>query len=758
LKFFYFNSESELFILNGKGTILNSCNNYLNPLLPETRMSLIEIKTNTFKSCLIMIGKKLKLLILTIISLLFAFCVILIVSLIRYKMIEYKIERYERQFTSNSTSEVLSDKSSKFTIILSYDICRLINDQFFEDYILVFISFPLTMFIYLWNAYRCNIDHHNWCRFSKLRIKRNKNLNDTNTSSENSVLTDHEATKVISKKKQESRKSIADNLCFTFSLICRRLKLNRMFNLNCTMCGLMCSCHFTFPVPINPFSKRNRFITAVIYAAYTYNILKIFEYLMIGDQHIQAGNRLLEESKYLLENVSLSNLNLTDINKGFQNKYDQVSQTFNQFSERGILMDLLKQICNVVIIGLRYYPVLLCVELKRKSKLIYFLTTLYVLFLFVSYLYLNIFCLLSASAAIKEANSQYNSNFLNEKLNLNFIPTSTAAFGELKMPSNLIDNKKKQKKINDTIFAPSFQLENSTKIQDLAPLLRNLMHYAKSDKLKTISDNLISIEINTNFSKDTLNDKFKFNKSELDFVKNTLFLNNIMYEKFLFYAVLCLITLNMMLEFFLLVKKSIYSFIRKLFCFKDVENEKKISTIENKVNKYKHEINYTKRIYKPNQINQISYIRYIFEKYIYKNDPDFRFSKQFINTQIISFILLYYITCIIIRKSKLIVNLSSNILIFLISFIFKTDSESSSFIINSKAQLNTLIKSLFDHISNDIVAACCLTSGIYILQLFLGLRNYKKNVLNSYKGIYNDIPSPKLFSNTKLTSSSLHYR
>lgn len=673
-------------------------------------------------------------------------------------MIEYKIERYERQFASNSTSEVLSDKSSKFTIILSYDICKLINDQFFEDYILVFISFPLTMFIYLWNAYRCNIDHHNWCRFSKLRIKRNKNLNDTNTSSENSVLTDHEASKVIGKKKQESRKSIADNLCFTFSLICRRLKLNRIFNLNCTMCGLMCSCNFTFPVPINPFSKRNRFITAVIYAAYTYNILKIFEYLMIGDQHIQAGNRLLEESKYLLENVSLSNLNLTDINKGFQNKYDQVSQTFNQFSERGILMDLLKQICNVVIIGLRYYPVLLCVELKRKSKLIYFLTTLYVLFLFVSYLYLNIFCLLSASAAIKEANSQYNSNFLNEKLNLNFIPTSTAAFGEFKMPSNLIDNKKKQKKINDTIFAPSFQLENSTKIQDLAPLLRNLMHYAKSDKLKTKSDNLISIEINTNFSKDTLNDKFKFNKSELDFVKNTLFLNNIMYEKFLFYAVLCLITLNMMLEFFLLVKKSLYTFIRKLFCFKDVENEKKISTIENKVNKYKHEINYTKRIYKPNQIKQISYIRYIFEKYIYKNDPDFRFSKQFINTQIISFILLYYITCIIIRKSKLIVNLSSNILIFLISFIFKTDSESSSFIINSKAQLNTLIKSLFDHISNDIVAACCLTSGIYILQLFLGLRNYKKNVLNSYKGIYNDIPSPKLFSNTKLTSSSLHYR
>jgi len=76
-------------------------------------------------------------------------------------------------------------------------------------------------------------------------------------------------------------------------------------------------------------------------------------------------------------------------------------------AERGILMDLLKQICNVIIIGLRYYPVLLCVELKRKSKLCYFVTTLYVLLLFFSYIYMNIFCLLAASNAIKDVTSQY---------------------------------------------------------------------------------------------------------------------------------------------------------------------------------------------------------------------------------------------------------------------------------------------------------------------------------------------------------------
>jgi len=148
------------------------------------------------------------------------------------------------------------------------------------------------------------------------------------------------------------------------------------------------------PVPVNPFSKRNRFITAIIYAAYTYNILKIFEYLIVGDKHIQEGSRMLEHAK-LLQNHTIKNLTSVARNK------------LDNMIERGILMDLLKQICNVIIIGLRYYPVLLCVELKRKSKLCYFVTSLYVLLLFFSYIYMNIFCLLAASNAIKDVTKQY---------------------------------------------------------------------------------------------------------------------------------------------------------------------------------------------------------------------------------------------------------------------------------------------------------------------------------------------------------------
>jgi len=100
-------------------------------------------------------------------------------------------------------------------------------------------------------------------------------------------------------------------------------------------------------------------------------------------------------------------------------------------------------------------------------------------------------------------------------------------------------------------------------------------------------------------------------------------------------------------------------------------------------------------------------------------------------------------------------------MILFINFIFQSaggGNDASSFAMSSREQLNLIVKSLFDHIATDIIVACCLTSGIYILQLFLGIRNYQRHVLNAYKGVYVEIPAPKNFSHTKTASSSLHYR
>lgn len=500
----------------------------------------------------------------------------------------------------------------------------------------------------------------------------------------------------------------------------------------CTFFGVMCSCSFKLPVPINPFSKRNRFITAVIYAAYTYNILKIFEYLIVGDKHIQESNRLLERAK-LLQNQSLTN-----VTSSILNKIDHVSQ----FNERGILMDLLKQICNVIIIGLRYYPVLLCVELKRKSKFCYFITSLYVLFLFFSYVYMNIFCLLSASNAIKDANLQYDNN--NKFSDLGSAYSQVKIFRSMPHPSSAVNNK------NNSIILTTIMPQTLPR----AYLKMNRERSVVSINLPTMQQQK-RLQSNQSNGKTQTWSKISYNSTDFESIKKTLFANNIMYEKFLFYAVLCLITFNIVFDFLHLMWQS----IQRQCCRNN--SSSKASLKPKRKSLYKHELSYTKNILKMNKLlKPVSFMRHLFEKYIYKNRPHFRFPKQFINTQIIAFVLLYYITCIIIRKSQLIVNLSSNLLILLINFIFQSssDSESSSFVMNSRAQLNVLVKSLFDHIGTDIIIACSLTSAIYLVQLFLGIRNYQRQVLNALKGVYTDIPSPKNFSNTKLASSSLHYR
>ena len=262
-------------------------------------------------------------------------------------------------------------------------------------------------------------------------------------------------------------------------------------------------------------------------------------------------------------------------------------------------------------------------------------------------------------------------------------------------------------------------------------------------------------------------------------INESTFYSNIMYEKFIFYAVMCLITLNMTTEFILLMLKSIKKKKEKCCCKACGCKDSKGKLYGNEANtdeleldhdlvaasshkylfgKCENELLYTKSMYFSNTSRKtFSFVKYYFEKIVYENRKNFRYSKQFINTHIIAFVLLYYISSIIIRKSNKIVNLSSNFLILLINFIFKMNP-TSEFSVNSNMQIKLLIESLYDNINLYITLACLFTTGIFVTQLLLGIKNYHKNVLNAYRGVYLDIPPPGSFSNTKLMSSSLHYR
>ena len=495
-----------------------------------------------------------------------------------------------------------------------------------------------------------------------------------------------------------------------------------------------------FPVPVKPFDKTHRFVTAVIYAAYTFSILRIFESLLTDENLV---TNLSGRFKSAVNNMSVNMTRdwLKD-SKSFlvnetQVRLSEMRESGHSYFERGILVDLLKQILHVLIMGFRYYPVLLCYELKVKSRACFFLCALYTWFLLVFQLLTNIYCRNTFEVFDFDVKrfSVLSSNFSFWGRNINLREKAMDAKTKLEQNYAIYNNSR-------SVFSD-------------------------------LSQNISTSEI-----------------SEAVLPKN-LFFENLPY-----YAILCLIALNTTYVLFQHMIQSLVRQLRRLVynrkrntVYKESEkrmgyklgqtkgevisgNElKRIAKIEEKEEskswKDDCDLNYTREILKNRvQMNRnypVSSLRYLFEKYIYKPRKDYRFSKQFINTQIIAFILLYYITSIVIRKSTLIVNLSSNFLAVLINFIFRAATpssaspETSSFMSNSRSQMNMVVKSLFSHVSTDIIVSCLIATSIYVVQLLLGIRNYHKHILNAYKGVYVDIPSPKRFSSVKMTSSSLHY-
>jgi len=56
-----------------------------------------------------------------------------------------------------------------------------------------------------------------------------------------------------------------------------------------------------------------------------------------------------------------------------------------------------------------------------------------------------------------------------------------------------------------------------------------------------------------------------------------------------------------------------------------------------------------------------------------------------------------------------------------------------------------------------VIISGVITVGIIILQLIIGMKNYKKHKLQLFKGINEDIPSASNFTSNQIVSKSVHY-
>ena len=129
----------------------------------------------------------------------------------------------------------------------------------------------------------------------------------------------------------------------------------------------------------------------------------------------------------------------------------------------------------------------------------------------------------------------------------------------------------------------------------------------------------------------------------------------------------------------------------------------------------------------------------------YKPKAYFRFSLLVLFTYTVSFLVLYYLTCLIIFSStftlKIIMTLTGNLLMKLIN------------ITNSNLSVKSLENFSFQ---KEIYISSSLSCLIYIIQLLLGLKKYQMDMLDYYQGKY---PKKKqdLSSSSCVLQRSFHY-
>ncbi|CAF4805664.1 unnamed protein product, partial [Rotaria socialis] len=148
---------------------------------------------------------------------------------------------------------------------------------------------------------------------------------------------------------------------------------------------------------------------------------------------------------------------------------------------------------------------------------------------------------------------------------------------------------------------------------------------------------------------------------------------------------------------------------------------------------------------KPEQtknINRLDSLKSTIGKYldsIYHWDDDFRFTTIATCTYTVAFTFLYYLTC---------------------TFIFVYTSRSTGHIESMRSYIersvNVELKNPFS-LNREIIISTIITAILFALQLFVGMKNYKRHKQQLYRGVSIEIPPANRFKCASIVSDSVHY-
>lgn len=226
-------------------------------LLKASRSNFIVEKFNygLFDSFFRFVRKKPKVFILMVSSLVLTFTLIILVPILRELIDRLMEKRHATQFN--------------YKVYTFYtDLCSLKRNFLVENYVFIFFSFPLTIFLYFWNSFHLERKKKS-PKKKRVKSKKVPIIEDNANSSSDEEISPKKLEALSSKEKEVSKINSKGRLGLNFDL--------------------------KLLVPMNPFAKNNRLITCIIYAAYIHNISKIFEF-SFADFNLVDFNKLTKES------------------------------------------------------------------------------------------------------------------------------------------------------------------------------------------------------------------------------------------------------------------------------------------------------------------------------------------------------------------------------------------------------------------------------------------------------------------------------
>jgi hypothetical protein len=499
--------------------------------------------------------------------------------------------------------------------------------------------------------------------------------------------------------------------------------------------------------PSIPFSLKGRANTAAVYVLYTYDVLNIL-------------------MSVYAENISAS--------------FFSGALNVSKFS--GVLVDLLFQFCQVFLIGFKFYPILAAAD-GDSNPIVYFFTFVYLLFMFTIRLTNKAFCSQKkdfARRTLTKLSKEFTSKLKNGlELRYNISNNILSVFSDDPNP-----NEKYIEALKGSIplffrdafekMIPEFNASGASEREIMNYFPMPSSYYENSSNQSSEIFDKVSLKNTTrrvflsNKTEETiskLTDKISF---QLGFIWND-YLSIL--ENLPLYFALAFLIMKFIYKFFQcfneedwLLEKNTNNEVEQIegdkILLKNVLFSQDSETVKKKGKERKKRTNsnveYIKQIVKvecllgeslvpipqkkidmqkdlnlpekhkevPKRSNSIkastSFMLNLFETYIYKPIPNLKYSKQFINTYTVAFMILYLFTIYGWKVS----NVFSQMIIKLFYLMFK-------FILSEYRPFFKIENLEFRY---EFRIACVCTSSIAIIQLLLSIRTFRRNLVALNKG------------------------